>query len=466
MRLPELRDRRSVADMRPTAFVLALLISLPRLASAQADTVRGVVYDSLAATPLVGAFVTAEAGASSTVTDSLGQFVLVSGTRVQRVVVYHDVLDRLGLTALVALRDGAGATAASGSAAPWLVRLGTPSIGTLWQKLCAGKRPTDGLGGIVVGSARFDDDSTRVAGARVVVEWESLRRMAVTPAPESPVYEHVVVRTDSTGEFVACGVQEFGQAGVAASAAEFRSGSALLTGDVRPIRRVDLVLAAASARAAFTGTVTDETGRAVSGATVQVDGVDEPVLTTDGGRFAFAAVPTGTRMLGVRKVGYLPTVQQVDVLARGLRDVPLTLERGITLDGVKVTARATVSRDRQEVEERRLAGFAQVMDSTRVSQYPLLQSALRMFPSLVVQTARTGTEFVLLGRLTEPGVRCRVHIWVDGAREDEQYLRLLPLESIAAVELFNSDAFAPARFRSFGDTCNTLLVWTKGYLNG
>ena len=447
--------------MLSSLFVLSLLFSsaLPAAVStaAVADTVRGVVYDSLAAMPLAGAFVTAEGGAASAVTDSLGRFVLMSSARVNRVVVYHEALDRLGLGALSADR---------GDRASWSPLVTTPSIETVWQRLCTGRRRNDGVGGIVIGSTRFADDSTRVGGARVVVEWESIRLMAANPKADSMRYESVVVRSDSTGEFVACGVQEFGQAGVAATAAEFRSGSVLLGGDIRPLRRVDLVLASASARALLSGTVTDENGLAVAGATVQVDGMDDNAVTGADGRFSFGSVPVGTRMLSVRKVGFLPTVQPLDMLARGVRDLSLTLERGVTLEGVKVTARTTVSRDRQEFDERRRASFAQIMDSTRVEQYPLLQSALRSFPSLVVETGRTGTEFVLLGRLTKPGVRCRVHIWVDGAREDEQYLRVLPLENIAAVELFNSDAFAPARFRSFGDTCNTLLVWTKGYLRG
>jgi hypothetical protein len=72
---------------------------------------------------------------------------------------------------------------------------------------------------------------------------------------------------------------------------------------------------------------------------------------------------------------------------------------------------------------------------------------------------------IQLGRITKALARCRVYIWVDGILEDEDFLRRLPLENIAAVELFNSDAFAPARFRTFGDTCNTLLVWTKAFLN-
>jgi hypothetical protein len=255
--------------VRHIAVIIALLLSLPGVLVAQADTVRGVVYDSLAAAPLAGAFVTAEGGTASAVTDSLGRFVLVAPTRVAQVVVYHDALDRLGLGALVARR---------GETATWSPRMATPTMETVWQRLCGTRRPSNGLGGIVIGSTRFADDTTRVGGARVVIEWESLRLMAAARS-DSVRYESVTARSDSTGQFVACGVQEFGQAGAMASAAEFKSGSVLLLADVRPLRRVDLVLAAASARAMVSGMVRDENGQAVASATITLDGVDDAVVT-------------------------------------------------------------------------------------------------------------------------------------------------------------------------------------------
>lgn len=441
--------------MRLNAIALALLLTVPRLASGQADTVRGVVYDSLAKAPLAGALVVTNTEVSTT-TDSLGRFVIVSPGRVTRLTAVHDLLDRLGLPELTAQRA---------AETRWTAQLGTPSMETLWARLCTGKRPADGRGGILFGSARASDGRTRFSGARIEVQWESIRAVR-TAGDTTPVYESLVARSDSLGEWAACGVQEFGAAGVLATANEFRSAGVLLPGDERPIRRVDLVLGVPSARVTVSGTVNDEQGQPVEGASVIIDGVEGTTLTNSSGTFTFSAVPVGSRMLQLRKIGFLPSLQRIDVIDEGVRALTAVLERGVTLDNVKVTARAYLSRDRREFDERRRAGVSQVMDSTRVEQYPLLQSALRAFPSLVVQTGRTGAEFALLGRLTKPGVRCRVHIWVDGVREDEDYIRLLPLENIAAVELFNSDAFAPARFRTFGDTCNTLLVWTKGYLKG
>lgn len=126
-----------MVPMRHIAATIALLLSLPRVLAAQADTVRGVVYDSLAAAPLAGAFVTAEGGTASAVTDSLGRFTLMADARIASVVVYHDVLDRLGLGALLARRAGERA---------WAPRVATPSIETVWQRLCGTRRPSNGLG--------------------------------------------------------------------------------------------------------------------------------------------------------------------------------------------------------------------------------------------------------------------------------------------------------------------------------
>ena len=35
---------------------------------------------------------------------------------------------------------------------------------------------------------------------------------------------------------------------------------------------------------------------------------------------------------------------------------------------------------------------------------------------------------------------------------------------VAALELYPSDTYAPARYRTFGDACAMLLVWTRAHL--
>src|SRR4051794_11986464 len=84
--------------MRPIARVVCAL-SIAANASAQGVTVRGVVYDSLHSRPLAGAFVAI--GSKLATSDSTGRFTIpdvAPGT--YRVTALHDVIDRLGISAI------------------------------------------------------------------------------------------------------------------------------------------------------------------------------------------------------------------------------------------------------------------------------------------------------------------------------------------------------------------------------
>ena len=420
------------------------------------DTVQGVVFDSLSGMPVGGAFVSADGGEVSATTDSAGRFLLLSASRIARIVVYHELLDRVGLGALRAERGDVSGR--------WAPRLATPSIESVWARFCSGRRPRNGLGGIVFGRTMAADGSTRLGGAQVELQWETTELRADT----MPRYKTRVVRSDSAGDYVVCGVQEFGPAGVIAVAPTVRSAALLLPGDVVPIRRANLMLGTTdiASRTSVQGTVQDAEGQPVSDAMITIDGVESSARSGADGRFRVAGVPTGTRMLSVRKVGILPYLAPIDVLTRGVAAYTVMVERGVTIEGVRITARRSVSRDRREFEERARAGIGKVMDSTTIMQFPRLQSALRQYPALQVATANNGIDFTLLGRFGSGGVRCRAYIYVDGVVESSAYLAVLPPENIAAMELFNSDALAPVRFRPLGNSCAVLLVWTKNFLRG
>src|SRR5580704_7528468 len=64
---------------------------------AAADTIHGVVFDSLLQRPLAGASVLAAPGGEATTTDDQGRFSINSPGRVQRLAVFHDFLDRTGI---------------------------------------------------------------------------------------------------------------------------------------------------------------------------------------------------------------------------------------------------------------------------------------------------------------------------------------------------------------------------------
>ena len=146
---------------------------------------------------------------------------------------------------------------------------------------------------------------------------------------------------------------------------------------------------------------------------MQVEGAD--ALRSDAsGRFSSSAVPTGTRMMFVRKVGYLPLVMPIDVVDRGVRDRTIVLDKGVALNAVTVTAVRERSRDQREFQERQLAGFARIMEGTQIKKFPQLRDAIAMLPGIMVVGDVRG-DFTILGRAATGGVG-----------EDRRVLVLLP----------------------------------------
>lgn len=210
-------------------------------------------------------------------------------------------------------------------------------------------------------------------------------------------------------------------------------------------------------------------------ATVTIDGVQTTVTTAADGRFAFPAVPLGTRMLSARKLGYLPSVVPTEVVERSVRsdarDLRITMQRGVTLEGVKVVARRALNREVVDFNRRRLAGIGKYMDNRELRNIPRIQDALRLFPTLTVRTANNGVDFVVLGRQMQASITatslgmagCMASVYIDGVAADTQFLSMLSPESIAALEVYSSGAYAPIRYRGFADSCAVILVWTLGY---
>ncbi len=411
------------------------------------ETIRGVVFDSLAFEPLVSAFVVARPSGQSTTTDSLGRFTLLTEGEVREVQVYHDALDRMGMGALGLARPA--------RAENWTnLYVATPSLATLWPQLCESKRPRGTRSVIIMGSARLSDNVTRVAGAKVIVQW-----LPLVQKGDTPEYESVEVLTDSIGNYVACEVEEYVEPSLIALSSEAQSGVVNMSSDVRPIRRMDLILVpaeAAAQRATVRGKVIAGSGAPLRGFAVTIDGRDGQAMTDVDGTFLLDSVPLGSRMLYVRAIGFTPVGQIVEVVEGENATLTIPVSKTVELEGVRVTEKVVLRRDRSEFELRRRAGLGRFLDSTAIMRAPSVRAAIQMQQVVNVQAER-GTEFTILGQNG-----CRAHIFLDGTASDIEMINRLPRANIASIEFYRSAAFAPPRFvAGMTDTCAVAIFWTK-----
>ena len=423
------------------------------------DTIRGLAYDSLSWQPLAGALVTAEPGGETAVSDSAGRFTILSAQRVARLVAFHERADHLGLGELVAVRP-------AGTGAWERPIVSTPGIAAVWERLCApARRPGGGNGGIIFGSIVGADGVTRVAGLGLVLQWESVRSLADTVKR----LESITTRSDSLGNYVFCGVQDFGPAAVVASSSAWRSGNVLIEASPSSVRRRDLVVGPSAGEGAFAtvhGRVIDETGASVAGATVSIDGFVADIASGPNGRFTLTNVPTGSRMLTARRVGYLSNAIQLDLTANGAPDLVIPIERtttATTLERVVTRDARPLTRDARELDERKTANKGRFLDSTYFNGYATTRQALAAAPGLRPQVGRSPSDFILRGRSD-----CAVTLWVNGVREPNDFdnmLARLPKDALAAVEIYPSENMTPSRFQTPGNTCGVVLVWTKAHIN-
>ncbi len=432
------------------------------------DTVRGLVFDSLAGQPLTGAIVVARPGGVTVTTDSLGRFTLVHDGPATQLTAYHTELDQMGLGALVLERPARAAT--------WRnAQLTTPSLLTLWPKLCRDRRPVGLRAVILTGTARLADGVTRVAGAKILVQW---------PPPPYSIgasgLRSAETFTDSLGNYLVCGVEEFVEPSLLALSAEAQSSVITVPMDARPLRRIDLVLGRTGAQATTAsvhGRVVDSAGQPVAGMRVSIDGHAEELTTGTDGQFTFPAVPVGSRMLMARAIGYTPIGQVVEVMEGDNAPLTIPMDKVFMLDGVVVTAKTVVRRDRQEFEMRRRSGLGRFIDSSDIRKAPHLRAVLAMTPGIMVASphqqrprqppniaftpngpvlpnspttrpsntdigsSSIADDFVVSGRNG-----CRAIIWVDGVVDNSGLATALPKNDIVAIEVYPSAALAPGRF--------------------
>jgi TonB-dependent receptor-like protein len=180
--------------------------------------------------------------------------------------------------------------------------------------------------------------------------------------------------------------------------------------------------------------------------------------TSTAGTAVLRNVPAGDHILRLRRPGYRPQSEFVSFSRRDT--LPLTL----LLRPLPELLPSVVVNAREEQYERRLSGF---LSRRRAGIAPassfITEADLRKWGA--VRWSET------LARI--PGVqtdaygnialrRCgRFALYLDGALLSSNALEFIPLNTVAAIEIYRGAAQIPSQFNATGRACGAVVVWTK-----
>jgi hypothetical protein len=455
-------------------------------------TLVGIVGDSLHGGPLAGAVVMLDGSSREGVTDSIGRFRIDSvATGAYRVGIFHPILDSLGTslaTRAVTFPPGR----------PVLVSLATPSGRTLRHAICPdlvatrrlAERRDSGVA-VLVGRVIDPDTDLPVAGAHVTLDWVET---VFGPRPTQILpYERSTV-TDGAGEFRFCGLPTGLNATLRASSASGDPVERELALDNRIITMATLHLAAPDSASVatsttgrpkptptgeLTGEVERPDGSPLPGATaiVLVHGSETTAVSDSTGAFAIRGVPTGTRMVVVRALGFEPVSEPVEITSRSAQHivVPMTTP-AYTLNPVIVEAQQLeLGYARVGFSRRRQQGVGQFLtaDAIAATHAEAFSQIFQSLPGIHPLYHPGGNDLA-----STRGVgSCLVYV-LNG----QPFNRIIPGEldalfqpgDIAGIEIY-APAEVPLEFRvrslpgpnavgtptTGSKGCSTVVVWTK-----
>jgi len=453
----------------------------------------GVVYDSVAGRPLVGATVqvTGATGSvigrsASAITDTAGRFSL-RDLQPGRYVAgfFHDALDTLGLVGEPVAVD-IGDVEAS-------LHLGTPSPRTIIGTICGAASVTDSLG-LLIGHVNASGSTKPLPGATVTVEWgETIierssirqRNMAADATTQGPGWfamcdvpgevELTVSASsgaDSTG-FVTVEVPRTGIRHVTFHIGGARRVPSATVDTITPVDTTLRVLAPEMVwrgGARLTGIVRDEKGQGVEGARVFVRGTNLANTSSDRGYFALDSLPGGTHTLEVRAVGYLPATSIVHLAT----DQPAQAEvfigdRLVTLETVRVTATLVFSRNLAKFQtnrERNLGGM--FVGPREIEKYRGMRFSNLIQSVPGVRLSYQGGFTILMNYAgtddgQSPGL-CVPAFYIDGQRSHytaSEIEGLYRADEIAGVEVYVREGQRPIEFQDTNSRCGAIAIWTR-----
>jgi len=426
--------------------------------------VMGTVYDSLLGAPLDHATVSLGHSARSSQTDEHGRFVLDSvPAGLQTLSFWRSDLDSIGLSAF-------GATVTVEPASSVSVALAVPSYSTFWKAACgSGVRAAQADSGLVFGTVTDAETGQRLAGAQISFSWLAVER----PRPRQWVVERPEwnVATDSAGTYYLCGTPVQYLLAARARVGLFTSGLIEVLVDNRGISRRDLTVsrepltgradsgAALRGLATLVGTVRGERGGVLPGTYASIEDARQTVATDSVGRFVLHGLPSGTRMLMVRRIGYFMDREPVDLRNRDSTRVDVTLAEATVLDTLRVIATifdpglvSIVS----AIDERRISGFGYLETLETIRRRGYVRSVFEDFPEMIV----TGSTYNFRLAIRRGDFYCTPDIFIDGFLADAEQLSSMSLHDLFAVEYYPRQFPGLSKYLRPMNDCGVILVWT------
>jgi Carboxypeptidase regulatory-like domain len=504
--------------------------------------ITGVVIDSLHGTALTNADVVIDGTNRSARTDSGGIFHLDSvPPGAIRLGVFHPLLDSVGVSIVsppLVVRAGDSL----------VITLATPSSATIAARACrnipaetgALASPQSTGPGVIVGRILDADTDEPVANVQVSFIWlqyeastrtgfhqfkhvrlattgrsgvfqlchvplgvdgglEAIRRDGGAAAAASPIDRtltphallslvtmHVpplvtptiasLAATATAPDAAAPGAAPSAAANAAPNAAPSAAGAAAPTA---PARRY------ADGTAVLTGTVLNLNNKPIASAAVFVKGARDSALTDASGKFVLHNLPSGTRSLVVRSVGFEPVVRAVELTSRGPVNVtvPFNATALPVLAPVVVTAQYIQGLKKVGFEDRKRSGMGTFWEPPYIEKQQAYEfhDLFGTFPGLKIDYNEQGQaslmatkgQYACIG--TNPqgqstvGSNCGpcVAYVIDGhpfleseEGELDEYVR--PVD-VGAIEIYQENE-VPRSLAGTHNDCINIVIWTKARL--
>ena len=351
----------------------------------------GVVVDSLNARYLSGADVVIEGAGTTLQTDSLGNFKIDSlppGT--YQVGVFHPLLDTLRIM-LASRPFHIGPDSSS------FVLLAVPSAATIIRGRCPAQ-PGARDKSAVIGYVNDPETLQPVAQAEVSVAWAEIEVSKEFGIRRTS--RLVRDSTDRSGAFKICGLPSSLQATLQARRGSTVTAEIPISLGEKPtelLARTLLLSPADSStkvgNATVSGLVLLEGSSTNAGSRVELVGSDVVAMTNEKGEFTMRNLPSGSKVLLARHLGFGAEIVPVDLSSREQKRVTIKLPKFVAvMDPVLVTARRSAALDKVGFSQRKKSGFGYYIGPDRLENMHAnsVTNILRMVPGLRVSYGPDG----------------------------------------------------------------------------